>query len=299
MQTVGEQLRGERVRRGLSIDELAARTRIASRYLEAIEAGDIRALPGEFFYRSFVRQYAAALGLDESDFDHEVRPGRPPDATLTPATRGAQRIYEPEVHEVRDSRFGEALSRMPMSVLLLVVVVVGTSAVYTLWYRETAPSSLPAEPPGQSAAAAPAAPTPTAETAPAAGVPPESKSVQPSVGQESPAAPVPVDAKLVTLELTASEAAWVSVSSGGKNLYTGTLGSGESRVLQAGADARLTVGNAGGLQVKLNGRDIGPLGPRGQTRVYSFTAEGAQAVVRKPPADDEESPGGAWRFGVR
>ncbi len=62
----GEQLRGERERRGLSLETLCARTKVNLRHLEALERGDYQALPGGVFRRGFVRAYLGSIGLEES-----------------------------------------------------------------------------------------------------------------------------------------------------------------------------------------------------------------------------------------
>ena len=61
---IGAKLRQERLGKGLAIDDIARETRIAPRFLEAIEADDFESLPGLVFTRNFVRQYALTLKLD-------------------------------------------------------------------------------------------------------------------------------------------------------------------------------------------------------------------------------------------
>jgi cytoskeleton protein RodZ len=62
---VGARLREARVQRGLDLAEVAAATKIQARFLEAIENEEWDLLPGEFYARSFIRVYAAQLGLDD------------------------------------------------------------------------------------------------------------------------------------------------------------------------------------------------------------------------------------------
>lgn len=64
---LGEFLRRERELRHISLDEVAERTKISRRYLEAIEQGQYDRLPGEAFVRGFIRSYAQSVGLDPQD----------------------------------------------------------------------------------------------------------------------------------------------------------------------------------------------------------------------------------------
>src|ERR1700732_2466315 len=67
MTSIGETLRRERVRQGFDVQQIATRTKISLHLIEAIEADQFDRLPGGVFARSFVRQYARLLGLDEDE----------------------------------------------------------------------------------------------------------------------------------------------------------------------------------------------------------------------------------------
>ena len=71
--TVGAQLRAQRESAGLSLNEIAARTRVPIRHLEAIESSDYSALPGSTYTIGFTKSYAKALGLDEMLIATELR----------------------------------------------------------------------------------------------------------------------------------------------------------------------------------------------------------------------------------
>jgi cytoskeleton protein RodZ len=64
---LGEFLRRERELRHISLDNVAERTKISRRYLEAIEEERYDRLPGETFARGFIRSYAQSIGLDPED----------------------------------------------------------------------------------------------------------------------------------------------------------------------------------------------------------------------------------------
>ena len=64
MEDFGGKLRQARERRGISLRQIAASTKISAAALEALERNDISRLPGGIFSRAFVRSYAAEVGLD-------------------------------------------------------------------------------------------------------------------------------------------------------------------------------------------------------------------------------------------
>lgn len=69
MASLGEKLKEARLKQGLSLGEIAGKTRIQAHLLEAIESDDLQKIPGDFFRKSFVRQYAETLGLDPEEFE--------------------------------------------------------------------------------------------------------------------------------------------------------------------------------------------------------------------------------------
>jgi cytoskeleton protein RodZ len=94
--SLGARLRAAREARGLSLRELSDQTRIARRYLEAIEADDHKELPGGIFNRSFIKAYAKAVGFNEAEavsaYTEVARAhGEEPDEL--PTSRQHSRIY--------------------------------------------------------------------------------------------------------------------------------------------------------------------------------------------------------------
>ena len=65
--TFGPRLRAERERRGISLDTIAAVTNVSADLWDGLERNDVSRWPSGIFARSFVRDYARAIGLDEAE----------------------------------------------------------------------------------------------------------------------------------------------------------------------------------------------------------------------------------------
>src|SRR6476469_10662586 len=70
MESVGEFFKQVRETKGLTVDEVASKTRIRTDFVKALEEGNFAKLPDQVFARGFVRSYARSLGLDEEDAIH-------------------------------------------------------------------------------------------------------------------------------------------------------------------------------------------------------------------------------------
>ncbi len=122
------------------------------------------------------------------------------------------------------------------------------------------PSPTPSQTTPVKPAAAPAVAPVKDESATASAGPGEGASAEPGAG-------------VMRLEMEAQEPVWVMVTDNeGKILIARTLEANETRTLDLATSATLRTGNAGGLRVRLNGKDIGPLGPIGKIRDVEFKA---------------------------
>ncbi|UFU01100.1 DUF4115 domain-containing protein [Radiobacillus kanasensis] len=68
---IGAKLKEAREAKNLSLDDIQKVTKIQTRYLQAIEKGNFSAMPGSFYVRAFVKEYATAVGLDAEVFMEE------------------------------------------------------------------------------------------------------------------------------------------------------------------------------------------------------------------------------------
>src|SRR5512142_269184 len=99
MDDFGGKLRQARERRGISLRQIAASTKISAAALEALERNDISTLPGGIFSRAFVRSYASEVGLDPDDtvreFLERFNQEPPPSAeAVTVAIPEQERTYQ-------------------------------------------------------------------------------------------------------------------------------------------------------------------------------------------------------------
>jgi hypothetical protein len=84
------------------------------------------------------------------------------------------------------------------------------------------------------------------------------------------------------VEIVADEPVWVLARVDGKFAFSDTLAANTSRTLNGANDVYLRLGNAGGVNISLNGKSIGSVGPKGQVRSLQFTSGGFQIVSAKP-----------------
>jgi len=322
MTSIGDTLRRERLRRGLDLDKVAAETKISRHQLEAIEANQFDRLPGGVFARSFVRQYARMLELDDEEILAELKQQfeEPADAApvAEPQASSGRLPYMPSLADLYDRlRTDSSLSAF----VWVVIAVLVCAGVYSLWQKRRQPVS-------QVAAAAPLKASPrVAVRAPQVAEPASLKPRVPTESAESPKAeslktdfspaevtengtirvsagttrpPEPASARVtaakpegfpVTMRVafTASEPVWVSIKSDGTRTYTGTIEVQESKQFDASRKMTVLVGNAGALQISLNGKNVGPIGPRGEIRLLVLTPQGAHVVPRTPPTPSPSS----------
>jgi len=166
MFAVSEVLQRARLDQGIDLATVAARTRIRTKYLQAIEANDPKSLPGGFFYKSFAHQYATFLGVDTKAIDAEIDRVLGVDAPppLAPLPRAAE-----QSDEKLTSRSRSARKYFQYAAFVLILVVCSgvddwwheSRAVATERSESRAPASVLQVAPG------PAAPAPSAAAAPA------------------------------------------------------------------------------------------------------------------------------------
>ena len=308
MSSIGETLRREREKRNLGLEQISRELKISARFLEAIEGEQFEKLPGAVFAKSFVRQYARMLGLDEEEMAAEVQRAIEPQSGVPDFVQQsdvpAPEIRLPRVEAWQNVGDKSWSSSLPALALMVVVMLV-CSGVYAWWQRQR--TAIPREEPRAAVqtpaptAQAPTAQAPASEPAPAQVPPvsaPQSAPVQPVQPPASPGAaetakpPIEATARpavdasnaAVRVEVTADETVWVLAQGDGKYLFSGTMEANQTRTVQANDKVLLRLGNAGGVTITLNGKPIGAVGPKGQVRTVQFTSGGFQIVAAPKPS---------------
>ena len=222
---VGEQLRSTREAQGLTLEDIAAKTRIPTRHLESLERSEWSNLPAPTYTIGFAKSYAVMLGLDRVAIAAALKAEMGGRAL---AARPAPQVFEP-------ADPARVMPRWVMVVALLALVAV---AVAFLALRNN-------EIDGPDAAAA----TEQAELAPVAAV-----STQPAAFAGAPGGPVVI---------TANEPAWIQVAErGGPTLYQGELAAGQSYEIPATATAPvLRTGRPQSIRIAVGTADAPSVGP--------------------------------------
>lgn len=265
MSDFGGKLRLARERRGISLRQIAANTKISVAVLEALERNDISKLPGGIFSRSFVRSYALEVGLDP---DRTVQEFLDRFESQSAASNIETHAAVPE----EESSF-ESQQRMAHVVLTLVLISVPLIGL-VLYFTRRAPR--PAPPVSSMVEVAqPAAAPPTAA------VPPVSTVQGPGAASSAPVRPnppaVPVapasNAAPMTLDVHPTGDCWVKLVVDGRTVVSRLMHAGESEIREVRDEAVIDVGDAGAFAYSINGRPGRPLGADRQVRTARITRD--------------------------
>lgn len=229
----------------MSLEEISVRTRISLRNLQAIEDDDISVMPSAFFYKSFVGQFANELHIESNTLFPLI------ESVLAqipePLVPGQDERIAKNAVVRRSSRRGNFKWLFSLASLLLVLIC--CSGFYAFWENNKGGVSRNA------------ADDSTRST--------RSPSSQSGLRKQGSQATGPADGFRV--ELSALEPTWLSITADGKQTFSGTLETEQTKRVDGHERTRIRTGNAGGISFVFNGNPIGVVGPRGQTRTIVFT----------------------------
>jgi cytoskeleton protein RodZ len=247
MSALGERFRAAREARGLSLSDVSEQIRIRSVYLAAIEEENWSAIGAPVYVRGFLRTYARFLGLDPEEVVASFNSAPVAQSQAAPAgefrTSRTRQISAPEADE-RGSRGAPLVWAAALVAVLLVAFVVYNE--FTMRHRP-GPASLAVG---------------TEEPV----LPSNSPSPEPS---PTPAASPGLDGPN-SLALVLSAPSWLRVTVDGNVSMEGTFPAGTAKIFH-GKNARVRIGNAGGVEIFVDGKDVGKLGKPGDVVEHAFT----------------------------
>ena len=242
MSSFGLYLQTLRVEKGISIEQVAAETRIRAEILRSIEAEDHANLPDDVFLKGFLRSFATVVGADPNEVLRRF--------DIRRKVQAPARVV-PGAETTRQGRFWLTLLWVAV---LMACLVGGTFLGYEMVLQrgmETAPqapladvkeTAAPDETPAASAAAVPEAP-------------PEEDAVEVQDAAEPPR---------YVLEIACDEDTWLKIIVDDAPAEEYTLKPGDTLRLTASSNYNLLIGNAGGVSVQLDGHPVPVSGESGQ-----------------------------------
>lgn len=258
---IGDLLRRERERQNLSIKDIEKATSIRALYIDAIEKGEYKTLPGEVYAKGFVRNYANYLELNANEivnaFNEEMHPQEELQESAgsssaeearqeQSAERNREEYRGPKITSLESYPMEKKSHGVRNALMVATAVFVVAFAALIAFGGDEEPS----------------APAPRAKT-------------QTQQGQkQTEAAPKPtVDG--VEVKLSFTDRCWTEVVVDGKTEFEGTAEKGKVLTLKGKDKVHITAGNAGALNYSLNGKDMGAIGQKGEVVEKTFTKENA------------------------
>lgn len=234
---IGEELRKARKEKGYSFEHLEEATKIRAKYLEALENERFEVLPGPIYAKAFLRTYTKYLGLDT-------------DAIMSEYSSGQEATHIASENKVIDKQTDAGSKRWRYLIAgLAVVSLIAINTIYNAGTgQEQNKPNLPRVVDRQ-----PAQPGNNATTSPV---------------QE----PAPLtDGVRIVLKVNETES-WIQVIADGNTVFSGLVAPGEMKDFQAREKIFIHVGNAGAVEVNVNGQDLGRLGEQGKVVKKDFFA---------------------------
>ena len=297
---IGYQLRSQRETLGLTLEEIEQHTHLRIRYLKALEAGDIDALPSTVQGRGMLNNYASFLGLDAEKLLLEFAEGLQA-RLVESSSRREDRAKRRKPREPKQER--QILSRdlvvgILLGLFLVLFIIWGAIQVTAIRADEevepTAPSIAevlnPTSIPTQ-------VPTLTSTTVPSLGSGQEGVNIGDRTVSEITQEVLNVSDALdgaVQVQIAALQRAWMRIIVDGEIDFDGRIVPGTIYGFAGDDYVEITTGNGAGLQVFYNDQDLGTLGNMGEVINFVITANGVQTptptITLSPTPTATETP---------
>lgn len=251
MSELGDLLRQARERKGVTLEQVEAATRIRLKFLDALERGDYASLPGEVYVRGFVRSYASFLGLDPQEALSHHTPTS--EGASAPAEAPAASLVLVSMEPGRSLRSVIVALAVVASILLVILAV--QRQVWKLF-----PTPLAVKPALTSTSEP--APTDTQRPVPSATQAPTAEpTTEPAAEPSATTAPSPSPSATagVAVRLVVTGRSWLQVTVDDQIVYSGVL-MDVTREWSGRRQIGVRIGDASRVDVTVNGVHLGVLG---------------------------------------
>jgi cytoskeleton protein RodZ len=297
----GAQLKKEREKQGITLEDISVSTKIGTRMLRALEEEHFDQLPGGIFNKGFIRAYARCLHMDE---DQAVADYLAATGASTPPNKSGNDdqapLLEPPSREPETAAAG-----LPWGIFAVVLLIIALGfAAWGFYSREAEKTAHDANPPaGDTTKVAATAEQSSSEPRPSESVdpsytakpaepattpaPPASTEspapVPPTSASTAPHSAVPTNAPLL-VQVTAREDSWLSISVDGEIVTRALLAAPAQKSVRAEKEIVIKAGNVGALDFEFNGKKLPTQGDYGEVKTLTFDAHGLQPSAPKPEA---------------
>jgi len=255
--------------KGLTLDDIARRTRIRTGFLEAIEEGNYHLLPEKYYVETFIKVYADTLGVDSAPFLARYRQHLEQPGATTQKEPQKEIKSEPGKHFARPSLTKKHYRLAGWAVFLAAVMAI---IVFILYPRETvvevsAPPLSAVKPPDVSEQQQPATEVPLkSEAVEKPGASQEKTEVKKQTESKKETTPTGIgeESKKYTLGIEAKELTWLRIKEDKQEPRQYLLQPGEKLSRQAANRFEIDIGNAGGVQLSFQGKSLGAPGKSGE-----------------------------------
>jgi len=286
-ETLGKYLKSQRESKKISVREVAKNTRVREPILTALEEDQLHLLPPATYVKGFLLAYAKYLGLDQNDvllrYERVLKGESPPPPSI-PSPRPKPESPPPPTSKPKQKMpWNTKQTWVVAGVIVVSFVVLYLFSPYAKRPTETTPGK-PVEEKSSTVSPPPVAARPPV---------PEGK---PSVQEKKPLTPsAPVAAttsvqekKAISLQLKAIEETWLSAQADDQPGKEMILKPGEGTTFEASGRILMKLGNAGGVDLVLNGKSLGKFGKSGEVLNLVVTPQGVEVKRSEKPKPPNE-----------
>lgn len=283
-----DELREKREQIGITLHQMASKTKIDIKFLEALDEGNFAFLP-ELYVKAFIKQYAKVVGLDETETIkryESARDGRlfaaettepkvenpVEEKVIPPAAKGynlpknkpVKSYNDPSVEKRHTENDGSNKGKI-LSVLVIIGVLIILISVYLFFFRDSEKIIIAERPIEE--------------------IIEESKPRYVEESSENPDRVSAVSSDSLSLKFYSTDTSWIFIVIDNSRIEEFTLPPNTEHIVFAVEDFKATVGNSGAVKLTLNNTPIEFSGRKGSVRHFSLNRQGLQYLNTPPKLD--------------